>query len=138
MSTSFYLKKSPIITEDETQFLSIDFKCPLCFLFFCFFFVIRKTNKSNSNFIKWTHHFSPACAHKGKIKNALRKKITEVFISSLKFLILSTGLQWRRSSAKIAVRWRCRLPMKNLAQHHYSQFCDSFHCCIDQEARRGL
>ena len=43
-----------------------------------------------------------------------------------KFLIWPTGLPWRRSSLKIAARWRYRLPSNNLTAHYNSQFFVSF------------
>ena len=47
-----------------------------------------------------------------------------------KFLILSRGIPWRCSPAKIAARWRYRPPSKNLTAHYNSQFCVSSHFCV--------
>ena len=44
----------------------------------------------------------------------------------------------RRSLAEIAARWRCRLHIKNLTPHYNSEFCVSFHFCVDQEDGRRL
>ena len=46
-----------------------------------------------------------------------------------------TGVPWRRSPPKISARWRYRLPNSNLAAHYNSQFCESFHFGLGQEAK---
>jgi len=55
-----------------------------------------------------------------------------------KFLIWPSGLPRRRSSPKIAARWRYRLPSNNLTAHYNSQFFVSFHFDFDQEAQKCL
>ena len=62
-----------------------------------------------------------------------------IFLSlSSKFLIWPTGLPRRRSSPKIAARWRYRLPSNNLTAHYNSQFFVSFYFGFDQEAQKCL
>ena len=46
----------------------------------------------------------------------------------------STGLGWRLPPPEIAARWRCVPLIKNMTAHYNSQFCVSFHYCIDWEA----
>ena len=47
-----------------------------------------------------------------------------------RIFILSTGLPLRQLSEKIAARWPCKLPIKNLTPHYNSQFCVSFNFCM--------
>ena len=60
------------------------------------------------------------------------------FFLSLKFLIWPAGLPRRRSSPKIAARWRYGLPSDNLTAHYDSQFFGSFHFGFDQEAQNAF
>ena len=60
------------------------------------------------------------------------------FFFFLKFLNWPLGLPRRRSSPKIAARWRYRLPSNNLTAHYNSQFFVSFHFDFDQEAQKCL
>ena len=105
--------------------------------------VARKTNKSDSDFIRWTHPSSPACAHRGqdiqislwepcaKVRPRPPKLSNKQFTRKqnkkiLKFLIFSTDLRRQRSPAEITARWRYTPIIKNLTPHYKSQFCVRF------------
>ena len=89
---------------------------------------MRKTNNSNSDCWWWTPLPYLPLHKRGKILKipfvslisksvslclSCHKKFTKLFFF-FKFLILSTGLSRQQSSAKIAARWRYRLPNKLL------------------------
>ena len=77
--------------------------------------------------------FYPPAEVRPRPQNGCINYFTKRFFSS-KFLILPPGLPRRRSSPKIAARWRYRLPSKSLTAHYNSQCFVSFHRCFDQDA----
>ena len=91
------------------QHFPINLKCLPCFKQK----IMRKTNKSNSDFIKWTNPSWRACTHGGKIKNlayhsqaASAKAVYQIPVYQIPDLVKILDLVHRPTATAVAGRDR--------------------------------